>query len=105
MKTIKERAKEAARKEFGASTRLSKAVDYMAGYIKGATDQRTIDEEELKHQWTSVKDRMPTEEGRYLCMVDDYDVHEVVDFINGYFNIDAPVEYWMPLPEHPKTKH
>lgn len=58
--------------------------------------------EMVKPKWISVKDRMPTEEGRYLCMVDDYDAHEVVDFINGYFNIDAPVEYWMPLPEPPK---
>lgn len=102
MQTIKERAKDAAIKEFGEVARLYEAGNYMLGYIQGATDQRTIDEEELKHQWTSVKDRMPTEEGRYLCIVDDYELHEVVDFIKGYFNSEASVEYWMPLPEPPK---
>lgn len=43
MKTIKERAKEAAIKEFGEVARLYEAGNYMLGYIKGATDQRSID--------------------------------------------------------------
>lgn len=83
----------AACPECGKNVTFDKYKDRFKGAIETA-----------KPKWISVKDRMPTEEGRYLCIVDDYDVHEVVDFINGYFNIDEPVEFWMPLPEPPKTK-
>lgn len=82
------------------------------------------------NEWTSVKDRLPEKQGRYLCVIngivrDDYvsicsftkNLHKFdeFDFPNenrpGWYNYDGEhgyyevggVKYWMPLPEMPEV--
>lgn len=72
-------------------------------YIKGATEQREIDEEELKPQWISVDDRLPEQCKNVLAfdgvIRDCY--YEDGEFIAYDGNLIQPT-HWMPLPEPPK---
>jgi hypothetical protein len=78
-------------------------------------------------EWISVKDRLPEENGRYLCNIPIYEGYqEVLDFATnleavddydfyhqnhagfydydhewGYVEVPA-ITHWMPLPEPPK---
>jgi len=72
-------------------------------------------------QWTSVEDSLPEEEGHYLCLrgrreyvynfkfITDRDGNRIIDpevgglFVN-YYGSGVGVDYWMPLPNKPKTK-
>lgn len=82
----------------------------------------------MQNEWISVKDRLPDEDGKYLCVkdalgtpcvnvcwfskdlfkVDKYDFFDkkgIRGFYNyssewGYYGTD--VTHWMPLPELPK---
>lgn len=59
--------------------------------------------------WISVKDRLPTKGGHYLCMDDNHNIAVLAfvgdKWINTKKFIDVPLEvviYWMPIPEPPK---
>lgn len=82
----------------------------------------------MSNEWISVKDRLPNEDGKYLCYVEftfgsyidccyfSHNLEEVNEFIfNGkqrcgwYINDDdwgavekQNITHWMPLPEPPK---
>lgn len=52
----------------------------------------------------SVKDRLPTEAGKYLCMVLDSDGHyySLEWYLGGEWgSFYCEVTHWMPLPEPP----
>lgn len=59
--------------------------------------------------WISVKDRLPTKGGHYLCMDDNHNIAVLAfvgdKWINTKTFTDVPLEivkYWMPIPELPK---
>lgn len=60
-------------------------------------------------EWISVKDRLPEENGRYLCIWEDCDKKNIdcVNFRDGFFPWEELlgerlITHWMPLPEPPK---
>jgi len=58
--------------------------------------------------WISVKDRLPEEDGKYLCVWQGMSI-ETGLFINGHFRLygeikDKLVTHWMPMPEPPKEE-
>lgn len=58
----------------------------------------------MRTNWISVKDRMPTENGRYLVVERHlYKWVGVSTMRNGKF--DMPITYWMPLPEPPEKEN
>ena len=79
------------------------------------------------NEWISVEERLPTEEGRYLCVTEDYYTKPTVyiynfandlskrcwsidEKISGWYECDSEfgntlvddVTHWMPLPQAPK---
>lgn len=85
---------------------------------------------EKQTEWISVKDSLPNENGKYLCLCEglfNLPYYDVVNFIDclekldtyefygikrsGWFGYDSEygyyeqdVTHWMPLPEPPKMK-
>ena len=66
------------------------------------------------NQWISVKDRLPTEEGRYLVIVEGMSEPIMKRWSNlGLFIFTSLVDlkyggkeiYWMPLPKGPEVKN
>lgn len=72
------------------------------------------------NEWVKAKDRLPNEEGRYLCNVDSpyhevrlMDFHFKIKYVDKHCNkwtdtAGNPVKtsfvlYWMKLPEKPKV--
>ena len=88
---------------------------YNAGYRKqseGIANNATTTAE-----WISVDDRLPDEEGDYLCLIVDYlgetrmEVHKLVKWANcsnwianmsSFWEKHNTITHWMPLPEAPK---
>lgn len=65
--------------------------------------------ETTKSPWISVKDRLPTGGGHYLCMDDNHNIAVLAfvgdKWINTKTFTDVPLEvviYWMPKPPLPK---
>ena len=65
-------------------------------------------------EWISVKDRLPEDEGDYICDIGDFHVMHILHFSNIHKMWNAfndlsrktaekneikNVKYWMPLPE------
>lgn len=66
-------------------------------------------DENPKCPWISVKDRLPTGGGHYLCMDDNHNIAVLAfvgdKWINTKTFTDVPLEvviYWMPKPPLPK---
>lgn len=63
---------------------------YRQGYIEASK----------KHEWISIKKRMPHKDGLYLAVEDHYAKWIGLSMMkNGIF--DMPVSHWMNLPESP----
>lgn len=92
---------------------------------------RGVENEPSAQQWIPVEERLPEEDGEYLCQIDVHGraVMEVIGFSNnlykvdeydffdckgkkGFYGYDSEMGYyetsgviaWMPLPEPMKTK-
>lgn len=102
-------------KEMAIKTREGDTV-----IVKSLVDtiaELTKELEALKNQWISVEDRLPDEDGRYMCYVKklergDLDVYMRLLFLDGKWpwienkdrDIYNKVTHWMPLPEPPEVK-
>ena len=71
-----------------------------------------LKEKRKEGQWISVKDRLPTEDGRYLVMVDGKSEPIMKDWKQGLFVFINLADlkrcgeetHWMPLPKGPKKE-
>jgi hypothetical protein len=56
--------------------------------------------------WTHVGEKLPAEDGDYLCYNFEWG-YEIVRFYQGRFDQIGPstgmVQYWMPLPKRPQV--
>jgi uncharacterized protein DUF551 len=55
-------------------------------------------------EWINIKEKLPKDEGCYLCTVTLVDaiVVTVLYFKDNLFTLHDAVTHWMPLPEPPK---
>ena len=90
-------------------------VDHTAIFDAKATAEKMVTKGYRKQEWISVDERLPEEEGYYLCVLADDIVAPYVlrvQFSNNKFfisewheeNTGRKVTHWMPLPEPPKMK-
>ena len=77
--------------------------------LPAAKDEISEIIELLKSPWISVKDRLSTKGGHYLCMDDNHNIAVLAfvgdKWINTKTFTDVPLEvvkFWMPIPELPK---
>ena len=87
---------------------------WLSDYANATPDNGTTTEEGgtvFQSYWISVKDRLPDEEGMYLCVFDDRTI-ETFEFEGrdlDFWGVRARnamlkpcrVTHWMPLPEPP----
>ena len=81
-------------------------VEY-SSVVELINEQRAIDEEELKPQWISVEDMLPSYDKHYVNML----VYSAASFIAYYDGckwwvcgpeqMEIKPSHWMPLPESP----
>ena len=60
-------------------------------------------------EWISIDDRLPDDDGRFLCAtwphIDMTQHVEICSFRSGTGQFDShPVTHWMPLPKAPNAK-
>lgn len=61
------------------------------------------DERDAARKWISVNERLPKEQGLYLCWkLNPLLSGPVVDYWNGYTWLDYEPSHWMPLPPPPE---
>lgn len=71
--------------------------NYRANRIIDAAD----DYAEEQSRWIPVSERLPEEDGKYICTIDVYDRDRIVDFVTYNQNLGwyvHNVTAWMPLP-------
>ena len=78
-------------------------------YNVGLKNGLEIADENPKSPWISVKERLPTKGGHYLCVDENYNIAVLAfvgdKWINTKTFTDVPLEvviYWMPKPPLPK---
>ena len=61
----------------------------------------------MKHGWIDVRDRLPEDEGNYLCHFTDGNIETLVyypeerkEWGEGFLHFS--ITHWMPLPEPPE---
>ena len=77
----------------------------MNGVINDIADLNKMAVKERLSPWISIVDRLPNEDGRYLCAtwlhMDMTQNIEICSYSGGLFS-DHNVTHWIPLPSQPK---